>query len=79
MPPIQKNGVVDIFLKGREPAGGSWVDPCSDEDCYPQKMWQDFSVYLQELTKQVKTKRVRDTGCSPFTFSRGRYGMAVEL
>lgn len=68
-----------IYLKGREPAGGSWIDPCSDEDFYPQAMWNAFASYLSELAAQVKRRRVGDTSKSPFTFSRGRYGMAVEL
>jgi len=55
-----------------------WVDPCSNEDPYPKKMWNGFSVYLQNLVGQIK-ENANTGGEPPFTFHRGRYGMAQEL
>ena len=38
--------------------GGSWMEPCSEEEGYPQAIGQDFTVYFLELTVQVKTATV---------------------
>lgn len=38
--------------------GGSWMEPCSEEESNPQAMGRNFTVYFLELTRQVKTATV---------------------
>jgi hypothetical protein len=52
-----------------------FVDPCSPADPYPPRLWKDFSQYLESLLKIECGKDERP----PYVFSRGRYGMAIEL
>jgi len=42
-------------------------------------MWTAFSEYLQNLVAQIKENASNNGGSPPFTFHRGRYGMAEEL
>jgi len=73
---IREEGLEKSIELVRPPADFSgFVDPNSQNNPYPQRMWQDFSKYLEDLLKVEFGQDEKP----PYVFARGRYGMACEL